>query len=180
MIKKILWVVLGLSLGLNMGLLYGRFAVRSDPMPPPPGGRPGPGSGRFEAEPPVERIVADQLRVTDRHLQLDDAQEQAVRRILEERMPDLAGLRRETRQANQAMARIFAAEDFDAEAFRRQADRARWVRSRADSLSALILSEEAAVFDAHQRRLFAEQGPLGGQQAPLPPHPGPGRDRLDR
>ena len=161
--KKWMGILLALSVGLNLGLLYGHLGFSDPwiaaPLPPGPEGHP---------PLPPQQMIEQQMRVIDRHLELDDGQEPAVRAILENRLPPMARWRREAAQANRSLAQVYAADPFDAVAFKRLSAEARLARSRADSVSALILFEKAAVLDPRQRRLFAEQGPLAENQRP--PH----------
>lgn len=158
MVRRSLWLLLALSIGLNLGLLYGRLV--DQPMKRPPKNDGGPRGGM-----PVEKMIAEQVRMKTDHLQLDREQAAAVRAILEKRLPEVSRLREEAHIAQRDLARVFASEPFAPAAFVQQAAWAREVRSRADSVSALILLEEAGVMNAEQRRVFGQEGPL--KEGPL-------------
>lgn len=151
MSKQLLYTLLAVSIGLNLGVIGMTVADRASRQgPPPPGQAPRPGP---------ERLVEDHVAGMTQHLGLDADQAAAVREILERRAPDLIRLRESAERDTRSLSDAFAAPEFDSEGFLRLAWEAGRARSEVDSISALILVEEAAVLTPEQRRLFAEVAP---------------------
>ena len=165
--KRLLFLLLSLSLGLNAGLLYVRYADQ----PHQPGPRPGkpPHQQGHRPPPRPEMMVEQQLEAKTRHLELDSAQQKAIRDILEKHLPAIAELRERTGEANRQMTEVYAADSFDEADFQRLMLISSHTRSQSDSLSAVILMEEASVLNDEQRRLFAEVAPMSQNIGQRPP-----------
>lgn len=160
MSKRILQLVLIASLGVNVGVIATTLAHRAGG--PPPGRPMGPGNG---APPDAERVqdparlAEDHVMGMTQHLDLDEAQQQAVRSIMDEHSPRLVELQSEVRAVSRRLSDAFAAPTFDADRFRRLTAEAGAARARLDSLAAVMLVAEAAVLDPEQRRKFAAVAP---------------------
>ncbi len=167
--KKVMYLLLALSIGLNAGLL---IVQQSEPPRPGPG-RPGPPPDERPGPPRPEVLVRDHLESMTRHLDLDESQQQAIREVLEEHMPALFEMRRRSKEANRRMSEAFAEPGFDPEQFEVLARQASLTRGRADSLAAVMLIGEAAVLTNEQRVRFAEVAPMvhttPRQNQPPPP-----------
>lgn len=174
MSKKIIYTLCAISIGLNLGMIGMTVMNRAArPELPPPG--PGPGPGPERGTPPdPERLIEDHVRNVTRHLDLDEAQAQAVREIMARHVPALIQLRIEAETANGDLSEAYAASAFDAERFRRLATEASLARAKVDSIAALILVEEAAVLTTEQRKMFAEVAPdIHSRPAGARPQGGP-------
>ncbi|MBK7701783.1 MAG: periplasmic heavy metal sensor [bacterium] len=174
MSKTIVYLLLAASLGLNAGLITTTLIHRPNPAVPglrhepdggrdqEPGPRPGPG-----------QIVDEHVRGMTQHLDLDAQQQQAVRAVLERHAPQLARLQADADDAGRKLSAVYAAAEFDPGRFIQLTAAAGAARARVDSLSAVMLVDEAAVLTTQQRRLFAEVAPTI-HSAPQGP---PGRNR---
>lgn len=151
MSKKIIYLLLAVSLGLNVGVIAMTIANRTDQPPhdPPP--------GRGPADP--DRLVEGHLRGMTQHLGLNDEQQQAIRDILERHTPEMARLRAEADEAGQRLAEAYGAPNFDAERFRQLTTETGAARARMDSLSSVMLVAEASILSPEQRRKFAAVAP---------------------
>lgn len=154
--KKVVYLLLALSIGLNAGLL-----IIQQSEPPRPG--PGPMGERPSERPrPMEPgvIIENHLEGMTRHLDLDEEQRQAIRLVLETHMPSLSEARRQSEQANRHISEAFGDPGFDPIKFKVLSRQASMARSRADSLSSLMLIGEAAVLTDEQREKYAEVAPM--------------------
>lgn len=164
--KKALYLLLALSIGLNAGLL---IAQQSDRRPPGPL-RPGPPPGEHPRPPRPQVLVQNHLDGMTRHLDLDVEQQQAIRKVLEAHMPLLSETMHSSAEANRRISEAFAAPGFDPVQFEMLARQASHARSQADSLSALMLIGEAAVLTEEQRERYAEVAPtVHSNPRPNPP-----------
>ncbi len=167
MMKKIMYLLLALSLGLNAGLLV--MTLLSPDRPPLPDGeggiRPGP-------PPDAGQLVDNHMQGMTRHLDLDPVQQESIRAILTRDAQRLMELQMETRAAGRRLTRAFGAPIFSPEAFLDMVREASVTREALDSLSAALLVAEAAVLTPEQRIKYAEVAPMihtNPQQA-RPPH----------
>lgn len=187
MSKKIIYTLCAVSLGLNLGMIGMTVMNRAaSPGPPPRGPDPGPSPGN---PPAPERIIEDHVASITRHLGLDEVQSQAIREIMGKHIPSLIRLREQADSVSSGLSDVFAAPDFDRNLFLQRTAEASRARARVDSVSALILTEEAAVLTPDQRKVFAEvaptihsqpQGPRGrggppGREGPPPRNSPPPR-----
>ncbi len=152
--RRGLFLLLALSLGLNGGLLYVRFAHR-----PPSDDRAMPLAPRPTLPRDAEVAVRDHLAGLVRDLDLTAAQEESIRAILVAHMPRMTELLRRTSEANRLIGEAFAAPEFDVEPFRQLVREASAARARADSLSAVMLLGEARILTPQQRARFARTAP---------------------
>lgn len=169
MSKKIIYLILAISIGLNAGMIATTLVHRKSGPPPGPGPRPGEGPGH---RPDPQQMVDDHVRGITRHLELDPAQQQAIREVMELHAPELVLFQMEVRETGKRLADAFRAPTFDAERFRQLTAQASTARSRLDSLSAVMLVEEAAVLTPEQRKRFAEVAPSIHNNPQPPPREG--------
>lgn len=177
MTKKLVYLILAISLGLNAGIIAMTIIHRvpaERPGPPPgPGGGRGPGPG---IPPDPGKIVEDHVSEMTRHLDLDEEQQVAVREVLARYSPQLVRLQADVGETGRRLAEAFAAPSFDPGEFQRLTSEASAARSKLDSLSAVMLVAEAAVLTPEQRLKFAEVAAsvhIGPQKPPGrggPPH----------
>ena len=172
--KRLLFLLLSLSLGLNAGLLYVRYADQGQPRPMPGGPPP---QQVHHQPPPPEVMIEEQMAVKTRHLNLSSEQQKAIREILEKHLPAMAELRNQARVSSSRMTEVYAESPFNKEEFQKLMVDAGQARFEADSLAALMLLEEASILNDEQRRLFAQRAPMAGQEGHRPP---PGGGRLNR
>ncbi len=160
MSKNILYLLLAVSLGLNVGVIATTIVHRTagPPEGPPPGQgqRGGPGPGQ---RPDPAQLVEEHLQGMTRHLDLSPDQQQSIRAVLEEFGPQQVEFQMEVEQTSRRLTDAFGAPGFDPEGFRRLTTEASTARSRLDSLSAVMLVSEAAVLTQEQRLKFARVAP---------------------
>ncbi len=151
--KRFLFLLLALSLGLNAGLLYVRIADRphdrGGPAGPPPPDRHGPQESS-------DVVIEEHLDAMSQHLALEAPQRTAIHAILTDHLPTLMEIRHEADEANRQIAEIFTARQFDAERFAVLTRQVSLSRARMDSVSSVMLLEEAQVLTLEQRTMFAE------------------------
>ncbi len=166
MSKRVLYTLLAVSIGLNLGMIGTTVAYRtSRPAPPSPGpaDRAGP-----------EKFVEEHVAGITNHLGLDAEQSGAVREILERRVSELMRMRERAELATRRLSDGFAAPEFDSDLFLQLSRDANRAKADVDSIAALILVEEAAVLTPEQRRRFAEVAPeIHGRPFTPPPREGP-------
>jgi Spy/CpxP family protein refolding chaperone len=184
MMKRIIYLILAVSVGLNIGLLATTLVVKKGPgrMGPPGPGQPGGRNGD------PARMIDEHIKGMTQHLGLDSGQQTAIRNIMEMYGPEMEELRSEVDQVTGTLADIYSAPEFDANLFKEKARQVTMIRAQLDSLSAESLVAESAILTPEQRRLFAEvatgmggppQGPPRGKgrQGPAdrggPPPPPP-------
>jgi len=180
MLKKTLYLLLAVSLGINAGLLVMTLLNRAPSERPamhqPPGGPGGPPPGQHPGPAPDPQRMSEELAARlSRHLDLDVQQQQAIREILERYAPDLIELQRVSENAGQRLTEAYSAPDFDPEGFRRLVAETSAARSAVDSLSAVILLDKAAVLTPEQRARFSKAAPVLGSN-PVQATPPRGRD----
>ena len=133
MAKRILYLALALSLGINLGLVAATLLHR-DP------GRPGPGPGRGPGGPPNSaRLIDDHVAGITEHLGLSGQQQVEIRRVLERHVPQLVEAQRQAATGGRRLSELFAAPELDVEAFLAVSRETARARARADSLAALML-----------------------------------------
>ena len=163
MSKRIIYLLLAVSLGLNVGVIAMTVANRAaqPPQGPPPGPGPGP------ADP--ARLVEGHLRGMTQHLDLNDEQQKSIREILERHTSQMTQLRAEADEAGRRLAEAYGAPNFDEERFRQLTTETGAARARMDSLSAEMLVAEASVLNSEQRRKFAAVAPALHSNPPQGP-----------
>jgi Spy/CpxP family protein refolding chaperone len=157
MSKKLIYLFLVVSLGINVGMIATTIIHRMPPAhqgpPPGPGGKGGP---EPMTPPDPGKIAEDHVRGMTQHLDLDAEQQQAVREVLEKHAPQLVKFQIDVEEKGRRLAEAFAAPAFDPVQFQQLTAEASAARSRLDSLSAVMLVAEAAVLTPEQRLKFAE------------------------
>ncbi len=153
MSKRYIYLLLAVSLGLNVGVVATTLVHRRAPEGPPPGPAGGPAPN---ARPDPERLVEDHMRGITRHLDLDTRQQQHIRAVLERHAPQLVTFQAEVEETGRLLSEVFAAPQFEAPRFRQLTAEASGARSRLDSLSTEMLVAEATVLTPEQRRKFAD------------------------
>lgn len=180
MSKKFLSLLLAVSLGVNLGVVA--MTLMQNSAKHPQGPHRGPGGDRApEQRPDPEQIVQRHLQGMTRHLELDAEQQQAIRAILEQHVPEQSRLQFEVAEDSRQMLEAFSADDFDPERFRQLMTAAAVARAELDSVSTVMLLAEAAVLTAEQRQKFAavapaiRSAPQGPPPEEAPPPEGRGR-----
>lgn len=196
MSKQIIYLLLAVSFGLNVGMVATTLMHRSssesrpsgsglrdggpgfrDDDPGPPDVGPGPGPGLGGPRDP-ERMVENHLRGMTEHLDLDADQQRALRAIMTSRAALLVEIQARAHETGRRVADIYSAPDFDPERFKRAAAEASIARARLDSLSAEMLAAEAVLLTPEQRRKFAQVAPTLHNRPPRERGPQePPRDR---
>lgn len=173
MSRRLIHILLAVSVGLNVGvvamtILHRTTGTRGGP-PPGPGGGARPEHG---APPGAEQLVEGHLQGMTRHLDLDPGQQEAIRAVMERHAPQLMALQREVTLAGQRLSEAYAAPVFDTDRFERLTADTGAARARLDSLSAVMLVQEAAVLTPQQRRAFAAVAPSIHTMPQRPPGDG--------
>lgn len=185
--KRTLLIILAFSLGLNAGLgWYLGTARKHAPgrQGPPP--RENANAGRTDSSPTpgdTESVINAHLATLHRDLGLDDAQVSALRALLGAKMPEMAVLLHRTTEANRRISDAYAVADLDTVRFRELVAAASAARTRADSLSSVILLAEADILTPQQRTKFAHTAPVAYSMVRRDPQPradGPPPRREDR
>ncbi len=153
MSKKIITLLLALSLGLNIGVIATTLVQRT--AEPPPGQGPGPGGGGRQPAHPA-RLVDNHLKGMTQHLDLDQEQQDAIRSIMTRHMGELSVLRIAAEEAGRNLSEVYGAQAFDPEHFLRLVHQTSAARARLDSLSSVMLVAEAAVLTTEQRIKFSK------------------------
>ncbi len=175
--KRVLSLLLALSVGLNAGLFY---VQNSGPKHEGPDRKGPPREDHRGGPPSPDNAIRNHLEGMTRHLDLSEEQQDAIREVLAENMPLMGEMRRRSEEANRRISEVFAAANFDEEQFKQLVGQASFFKARADSISAVMLLGEAAALTAEQRAKYAEIAPTvhsTPQRNPRPPrrNPPPGR-----
>jgi len=146
-VNRIWILVLGLSLGLNAGLLYREFAA-------------GPREHRNRRTPPTaEEIVKHRLSELQGNLALTPDQETRLRAILEETVPRVMAQSDSVRRVRSRLAGAYAEAAIDTAAVREALDEMNAVQARLDSTIAESLLREASLLTPEQRAKYVERLP---------------------
>jgi Spy/CpxP family protein refolding chaperone len=143
-----IWIlVLGLSLGLNAGLLYREFAT-------------GHGDHRGRRTPPTaEEIVKHRLSELQGNLALTPDQEKSLRAILEETIPRVMAQSDSVRRVRARLAGEYAGATIDTAAVRAALDQMNAAQASLDSTIAESLLREASLLTPEQRVQYVEHLP---------------------
>ncbi len=161
--SRVWFVVLALSIGLNLGLLGGRF-LRDRDRPPMPLGR-GP-EMRGEAMPDPEAMVRRHVGRMQEQLDLSSEQRDRLESLMAETLPQMTERRRNLADARSALVDAYSGETLDEPAFRDAADRLRAAQGALDSLTTELMLRESEILTPEQRernsRLLPwKRGPMG-------------------
>jgi len=171
MSRKILYLLLAASIGLNAGIIGMTLVHKTKKQGPTPPHGPAGREGRMRAMPSdPSTLVDNHIRGITRHLALDPEQQQTIRSILEQYAPQLIKFQIDAAEAGRGLAEAYAAPDFDPEQIQQLTANASAARVRLDSLSAILLVAEGAVLTPDQRRIYAEVAPSIHSNPPRP-HP---------
>jgi Spy/CpxP family protein refolding chaperone len=158
--KRSVFLLLAVSLGLNGGFIGAKLASRHDNRGSDL--RPGPRPGQLPPRPPQdpEALLRDHVEGVTRHLDLTAEQQQAVHDALLPHMSRLVGLHRQVHELEGEVSTAFSASPLDQDRFWKLVRETSRARAEIDSVSAVMLMAEAAVFTPAQRVKFAEVAPL--------------------
>ncbi len=108
MSQKIIYLLLAVSVGINLGVVGMTFigGPGQQPQLPPPGPDGGDNPG---PRPNPEQMVQRHLEGMTRHLDLDAEQQQAVRLIMEQHMPEQAERQLVVTQTSRELSPAYAA-----------------------------------------------------------------------
>lgn len=188
--KRFLWLILLLSLGLNLGLGW-RLLSQSDRTGFPerphfdpdgphrdrdPDGRPDAPRFRDGTRPAPgdttawRRIMEERLARLAERLELDDEQYAAFRTAQEAGFRDFEKLRQRVQDAQRRLFTLAAAEDLDPQAIRDAVAQVRLFRTSLDSLVTETMLKEMGALDPEQRRRYMDIIPwvklTGGPDGP--------------
>ncbi len=194
--RRIWFLLLFLSLGLNAGLLH-VIHSRQDTSPPVPREpvrmpRGGPGAPEdLKERPPrpdperLERIISKRLDQMSRNLQLEPGQHAKVEVILREALPLILAEQRQVWDVRRAMRQSYQEGEFDPDGIRRELRRMHAAQGRLDSLVILSMTREASLLSPEQRSRYLDAMPWHspfeqhGRRPGMPPRGRPWRQRED-
>jgi len=156
--KRIWFLVLAVSIGLNAGLL---FMAQNRPGPAPGRHRPPP-PGHFDAR------LDEHLRRMSKSLGLDETQRAGVEAVHRELLPKISEQHGRMEDLRKSIATHYEGPDFDPAKFRALAESLRETQARLDALVTEAMLGEAAVLTPDQRRKYAREMPWGRRGAPPP------------
>ncbi len=168
--KRIWFLLLFLSLGLNAGLLYA-LLTRPDEQPPSaqegwrtPRGESGTPEDRGERTPRpdpdrLERILTRRLDQMSSNLHLDPGQYEKVEGILRETMPLILAQQKQVWDARRAMRRSYREGEFDPAGIRLDLRRMHAAQARLDSLVILSMTRETSILTPEQRSSYLDAMP---------------------
>jgi Spy/CpxP family protein refolding chaperone len=178
-------ILLALSIGLNVGLVYMALAARSNAPPPGPPATfieppaPGEPDGSGPVTVPCEPMLRRRMERMARRLGLDDGQRDRLNVILNETLPQILAGRTAVQRARMALQFEYGRVDLDSDRIRILSRELNAAQARLDSLVVETMLRESAVLSPEQRGRYFESMPWGsrqGHRAPnrLPGAPGPG------
>lgn len=181
--KRLPLLLVAFSFGLNAGLVYyfvSERRARDEKPAPSPAPRERPAEPRD-----AETAIREHLDLMTRDLELSPSQVTALHDLLSTQMPQMTILLRRTTEANRRISEAYGEPAFDEVRFREMVRLASESRTRADSLSAVMLLAEAEILTPAQREKFAHTAPsvYSNARRDQPqrdrdrPAPQPGEDR---
>lgn len=181
MMKRVWFLALAVSVGLNAGLLLypvlsrnDEVRVQTDPpdirdqQRPPDGDRRSPPPRRSED---VERVIQDHIDRMTNDLGLDRQQQSAIGTVHERLLPQILSERREMDGLRQVVASLYGQSTIDSTELRAVVQQLSDAQERLDSLTIDAMLGEAAVLTHEQRLHYLREMPWG--------HPMPPPDRPD-
>jgi Spy/CpxP family protein refolding chaperone len=164
-------ILLALSIGLNVGLIYMALAARANaPEPGPPAtfieqqaleepDEPGPGT-----PPCCEPMLHQRMERMARRLGLDDGQRDRLNVILSEMLPEILAGRTAVQQARKTLQFEYGRADLDPGQIRALSRELNAAQAHLDSLVVETMLRESAVLSLQQRGRYFESLPWGGRQ----------------
>jgi hypothetical protein len=174
--KRIWFLVLALSLGLNAGMLYvslshqgGKMGTERDK--PGRDDKGNPGESERERQPErapgdFEAVIRSHLDRMTRDLHLDGRQRSAIAAVHERLLPRINEQRREMDSIRVDVASQYARPTVEPLEFHRIVRRLSSAQARLDSLVTEAMLGEAAVLTFDQRQAYLREMPWGN---PMPP-----------
>jgi len=177
--KRLGYLVLALSLGLNAGLLWVHFQHRSGHErhgQRRPAGERGPRPDPRDPE-VGKAMVERHLRRLQEELDLSSEQRAAIAAVWEQNLPAIRATRERLRGLRSEMRDGLAAAEIDSVALRALARQAAAAQVELDSLTAGTMLAEAHHLQPEQRRRYAEIMPWVSPGRMLDGRPGRPRDK---
>jgi Spy/CpxP family protein refolding chaperone len=177
--KRLWYLVLALSLGLNAGLLWVHFHHRSEHERHGPRRAQGEHGRRSDSrDPEVGKAMVDRhLARLEKELDLTPEQRTAIAAIWEQNLPAIRTTRERLRGLRSEMRDGLAAAEIDSVALRVLARQAAAAQVELDSLTAGTMLAEAHHLQPEQRRRYAEIMPWVSPGRMLDGRPGRPRDK---
>jgi hypothetical protein len=172
---RIWFLVLALSLGLNVGLLYveltHRDGERGPEHRPIAGDEQKSPEGSRGTQPPrtpddFESVIRSHLDRMTRDLHLDPGQRSAISSVHESWLPRITAVRREMETLRREVAGQYAQPDLDPATFRVLVRQLSHTQARLDSLVSEAILGEASVLTFDQRERYLRQAPWGSPMLP--------------
>jgi Spy/CpxP family protein refolding chaperone len=160
--KRLVFPLLMVSLGLNLGLLYQHLADAGGKRWPAERRRaPLEAHRREHREFDPSRLVEHRMRQMVHTLDLTGEQQGATRGVLERFVPQIVERRRTLETAHRNLQQELAMPSVDDEQFRARVGELNRAQSAIDSLVAEAMLAEARVLTPEQRGLYLELTPFG-------------------
>lgn len=163
--RKLLFPLLMVSIGLNLGLLYHQLTDRSPDRWSPrhrmarEAGRRGPSVD----EPDAERGIRHRTRYLAEALGLSADQREEMSALLEQTVPRIMERKRAATDARRSLQETMAATPPDTEEFRRRVEKLNRAQAAVDSLVAEAMLAESSILTPDQRARYLELAPLGSR-----------------
>lgn len=185
--RRLLFPLLMVSVGLNLGLLYHQLSASGERQWSRERRLASRESHRREPrELDPSRLVGHRMRQMEHALDLSEAQRATTRAVLERFVPQIVERRRALEDAHRNLQEELVMPDLDVARFRSRVAELNAAQSAIDSLVAEAMLEEAATLTPEQRARYLEltpfgpmmQGPMGRPRGDRPRH-GPPPERGD-
>jgi len=171
--KRLWFILLALSLGLNVGLISmflmsraREAAFRSGQEQRFERGEHRRGEGRRQADLPPQRLTEMHMRRLERHIEMTESQRKEITAILDEYMPRVVGQREKIDGIREELGLHIAIPELDPGGFRRLVDSLNEEQTRLDSLVMESMLAEAALLTPEQRGQYAKTMPWGRPMGP--------------
>jgi Spy/CpxP family protein refolding chaperone len=171
--KRLWFILLALSLGLNVGLIAvilmartREAAFRSGHEQRSGRGEHRRGEGQHLADLPPQQLTEMHMRRLERHIELTESQREEITAILNEYMPRVVGQREKINEIRTELGLHIAIPELDPGGFRRLVDSLNQEQTRLDSLVMESMLAEAALLTPEQRGQYAKTMPWGRPMGP--------------
>ena len=151
--RRGLYIVLALSLGLNGGLLYEKLSHRETA---PPRERPEMGDD-------PEKHIEFHLKLLVERVGVSESQRDAIRSVLAGRLPPIVEQLKQFRERRRAMADLYGSPELDSARFQEEMEQVAADQRKLDELVTEAMLAEGRILTPEQRRKYAEVMPWMGR-----------------
>jgi Spy/CpxP family protein refolding chaperone len=168
--RRLPYLVLALSLGLNAGLIYVTLNGGDTRTPPMHGaGRP-----RHEPARDPELLVAQHVERMSEDLSLSSEQQETIRTTLLRWMPEILAQQRRIGDLRRSIVDLYVESELDSGRFQAVVARLSEAQARLDSLATAAMLGEAEILTREQRTRYVHHMPWGRPHGVAGMRPGPG------